>query len=498
MKQFSANLPQKAYTAQQVLEFEGEAARQSGTTLSALMQRAGSAVTAYVLDYCKAQDIITPYSLVLCGKGNNAGDGYVIAKLLKEAGHKVVVWALFEPDTLRDDAKQAFTAFEQVGGEVVSVCPLDADDAAIVIDAVFGAGFQGQLPLNVVQAFEAIDNIDAHRIAVDIPSGVNGNNAEVSDNAFVADVTVTFIALKQGMLTGSAKGCCGKVLFAGLGVAKAFSKLLTGASQYLSEEAQFRAIPKRAFDSYKHQLGHVLLVGGGQGMAGAIRLAAEACLRSGAGLVSVATHPSNVAAVLHGRYELMVHGVESEAQLRPLLAKATVIVLGPGLGLDEWASNLFFACQSASVPIVLDADGLTLLSNHPDVLKPAVITPHLGEAKRLLASQFSDLTLNRFDIAEHLAALTGAITVLKGPGTLIQTEQRRNINRSGCPAMASAGMGDVLSGIIAALLAQHVPPFAAVSLAVYIHGLAAEEAAKDGSLGLVASDLFSHIRRILG
>jgi NAD(P)H-hydrate epimerase len=139
-----------------------------------------------------------------------------------------------------------------------------------------------------------------------------------------------------------------------------------------------------------------------------------------------------------------------------------------------------------------------LFAQHPDILKPTVVTPHIGEAKRLLIAQHPDIVHTRFELAEHLAQRTGAIAVLKGPGSIIQGEQRRNINRSGCPAMASAGMGDVLSGIIAALLAQQVPTFAAVCLAVYIHGLAAEEAAKDGSLGLVASDLFGHIRRILG
>lgn len=498
MKQFSANLPQKAYTAQQVLEFEGEAARQSGTTLQALMQRAGSAVTAYVLEYCKTQDITTPYTLVLCGKGNNAGDGYVIAKLLKEAGHNVVVWSLFDPNELQGDALQAYQSYIHASGVVSMSCPDEVDEAAIVIDAVFGAGFHGQLPEAVMQAFDAVENIDAHRVAVDIPSGINGNTAEVSNNAFLADVTVTFIALKQGMLTGAAKGYCGKVLFAGLGVAKTFSKLLTGASQYLSEEQQFRSIPKRAFDSYKHQLGHVLLIGGAPGMAGAIRLAAEACLRSGAGLVSVATHPSNVGTVLQGRYELMVHGVDTKEQLQQLLSRASIVVLGPGLGLDEWATKMYLACQDVSVPLVLDADGLTLYTQHPEVFKPTVVTPHIGEAKRLLAARDPDFVHTRFELAEHLVTLTGAIAVLKGPGTIIQSDQRRNINRSGCPAMASAGMGDVLSGIIAALLAQQVPTFAAVCLAVYIHGLAAEKAAEEGSLGLVASDLFSHIRRILG
>ncbi|QTH72518.1 NAD(P)H-hydrate dehydratase [Pseudoalteromonas xiamenensis] len=498
MKQFSANLPQKAYTAQQVRDNEALAAEQSGTTLSQLMQRAGSAVAAYVQSYCQSQELDGAYTVVLCGKGNNAGDGYIAAKLLKEVGLRVVVWSLFDPSLLKGDAQDAFKAFVDFGGDVTRKCPLDLDEAAITIDAVFGGGFHGQLPEAVQSAFDSIENASTYKVSVDIPSGVNGTTSEVSDNAFQADVTVTFIALKQGMLTGQARGCCGQILFAGLGVAKAFSKLVAGTSSFSSEVQHFRSIPVRAYDSYKHQLGHVLLIGGGKGMAGAIRLAAEACLRSGAGLVSVATHPDNVGAVLQGRYELMVHGVETAPHLHALLEKATIVVLGPGLGLDAWAKELFFACSEVTCPLVIDADGLTLLAQNPQALKATVVTPHLGEAKRLLDKNDVEYVHHRFELAEKVYQTTKAITVLKGPGTIIQGYERRNINRSGTPAMASAGMGDVLSGIIAALLAQQVPTFAAVCLAVYIHGLAAEEAAKDGALGLVASDLFSHIRRILG
>ncbi|CCQ11482.1 NAD(P)HX epimerase / NAD(P)HX dehydratase [Pseudoalteromonas luteoviolacea B = ATCC 29581] len=500
MKQFSANLPQKAYTAQQVRENEEQAAQACHTTLSQLMIRAGSAVTAYIQDYYQAQAIITPNVLVLCGKGNNAGDGYVIAEQLHDAGISVVVWALYDPALLRGDAHAAYARYVKKQGALVLIQPSDLDDFTIVVDAVFGAGFYGDLPDFVQSIFTQISAIDAHFVSVDIPSGVNGDDGTCSPNAFQADVTVTFIALKQGMLTGAAKGLCGMLYFAGLGVAKAFATLVNAPSSFTSEKQHFSQLPERSFDSYKQQLGHVLLIGGGKGMAGAIRLAAEACLRSGAGLVSIATHPDNVACVLQGRYELMVHGVLDGSMLKPLLDKASVIVIGPGLGLDEWASSLLEACAQRQLPLVMDADALTLYAkSQPQIqLKPSVITPHLGEAKRLLADLPESVFRNRFTIAEALHQKTGAISVLKGPGTLIQDAKRRNINRSGTSAMASAGMGDVLSGIIGALIAQGTPIFAAVSLAVYIHGLAGEEAAREGARGLLASDLFVHIRRLLG
>ncbi|MFC3033140.1 NAD(P)H-hydrate dehydratase [Pseudoalteromonas fenneropenaei] len=503
MKQYSANLPQKAYTAQQVQENEQQAAELSATTLSHLMQRAGAAVCSYILDYCKLHQLEAASCLILVGKGNNAGDGYIVAELLRQQGLSVTVWALFAPQLLTGDAKNAWLAYQQAGGVITENCPESVFDAAIIVDGVFGSGFKGELPANVQDAFALVNGLSVHRVSIDLPSGVNGTSAAVAEGTFCADTTVTFIALKQGMLTGAARGYVGQLLFAGLGVAKSFSKLLKAPSHYSNAENLLQHKPVRAFDSYKHQLGHVLLIGGNLGMAGAIRLAAEACLRSGAGLVSVATHPANQAVVLQGRYELMVHGVADAKALQPLLEKASVVVIGPGLGQDSWAEQLLGACKDLTVPLICDADALNLLAQQPSCCKPAVITPHLGEAKKLLAGFAANNTtlpeaLDRFSMAEVLATQLDTICVLKGPGSLVQSPERRNINRSGCAAMASAGMGDVLSGIIAALVAQQVPLFAAVSLAVYIHGLAAEEAAKDGAIGLLASDLFSHIRRILG
>ncbi|TMP37476.1 NAD(P)H-hydrate dehydratase [Pseudoalteromonas rubra] len=492
---YLTNLPQVAYTAQAVQVNEGEAARLAGTTLSALMQRAAGALFEYVSSLSLSGPV-----LILTGKGNNGGDGYVLAHLCHQAGIAVEVLALFDPEQLQGDARAAYRQYQGGGGKVSRHCAdWQASAPALIVDAVFGSGFRGQLPEHVAAVFRQLVQCASHRLAVDIPSGVNGSTSEVARDAFVADVTITFIALKQGLLTGSARHHSGTVYLAELGVGGEFAQLVSPSSHYFSAEALLAKRPVRPADTYKNRCGHVLLIGGGPGMAGAIRLAAEACLRAGAGLVSVATHPDNQAMVLQGRYELMVHGVANADALQPLLEKADTIVIGPGLGQSPWARALFDAVRQCTKSVVVDADGLNLLAGQPRQWQNAILTPHWGEAKRLSAAIATlPERSSRFEMCDALAQYFQACVVLKGPGTLVQQAQCLNINRSGCAAMASAGMGDVLSGIIAALLAQGLSKFDAAMLAVYIHGLAAEKAAHDGAHGLLASDLFVHIRGIIG
>ncbi|MCF2856900.1 NAD(P)H-hydrate dehydratase [Pseudoalteromonas sp. SMS1] len=489
--QYTHNLPQIAYCAQEVKLHEEQAALNSGTTLRELMQRAGLALFELIRN--KAVRNI----LIFTGKGNNAGDGFVLAKRCLQAQMNVTVCALFEPTLLKGDAAEAYQLFCRSGGKVVAFRSCSEHTYDAIVDAVFGTGFRGELPCHVKEAFAQYNMSKAWKLAVDIPSGINGTTSEVAQGTFHADTTLTFIALKQGMLTGAAPSYGGEVLLADLGIADAFERLSHTNCCYPGGKYLRSLRPRRSPDSYKNQCGHVLLIGGGKGMAGAIRLAAEACLRTGAGLVSVATHPDNQEAVLHGRYELMVHGISVVAELKVLMAKADVVVIGPGLGQDMWARKLFNAAKQFEGPVVCDADGINLLAQSHLPWLRAILTPHLGEARRLLGDCEVD-TAKRFELAELLSKEYAACIVLKGPGSLIVDGKRTNINRSGSQAMASAGMGDVLSGIIAGLLAQGLNRFEAASLGVYIHGLAAEQAARDGQLGLLASDLFVHIRGIMG
>ncbi|MDK2595992.1 NAD(P)H-hydrate dehydratase [Pseudoalteromonas obscura] len=489
--QYTHNLPQIAYCAQEVKLHEEQAALNSGTTLSELMQRAGHALFELVRN--KAVKNI----LIFTGKGNNAGDGFMLAKRCLHAQINVTVCALFEPSLLKGDAGEAYQLFCRSGGRVVALRSCIDRDFDAIVDAVFGTGFRGELPDSVKEAFGQFKSSKAWKLAVDIPSGVNGSTAEVAPDSFDADTTLTFIALKQGMLTGSAASLCGELLLADLGIAQAFEDLSHTNCCYPGGKYLHSLKPKRSPDSYKNQCGHVLLVGGGKGMAGAIRLAAEACLRTGAGLVSVATHPDNQATVLNGRYELMVHGISLPKELDTLLDKADVVVIGPGLGQDAWAKKMYAAVKNFKGLVVCDADGLNLLAQSHLPWHRAILTPHFGEARRLLGNTTLNMS-KRFEMAEQLSKEYAACIVLKGPGSLIVDGKRININRSGCSAMASAGMGDVLSGIIAGLLAQGLSRYEAATLGVYIHGLAAEQAARDGHLGMLASDLFDHIRGIMG
>ncbi|WP_234401232.1 NAD(P)H-hydrate dehydratase [Pseudoalteromonas sp. T1lg23B] len=490
---YSTNLPQVAYSAQQVKQYEGDAASRSGTNLSQLMLRAGQALfSLFDHELVTAQRV-----LLLAGKGNNAGDAYVLAKLLHQSGREVCVYAVFSPQQLLGDARQAYLAAEQSGVKIVIEQP-QLQHFCVIVDGVFGTGFKGQLPPALISLFGDCKNSQAKCISIDIPSGVNGTSSVVSKGAFVADMTMTFIALKQGMLTGSAKAVCGQLLFASLDVAEAFNQIVHPSATFHASNTLLGQLGQRAVDSYKNSCGHVLVIGGNKGMAGAVRLAAEAALRSGAGLVSVATHPDSVISVLQGRYELMVHGINEADELAVLFKKADVVVIGPGLGQNDWAKALFEKSLSFGGAVVVDADALNLLANSTERYCHSILTPHHGEARRLLVENDVIDPQSRFELASWLATNYNATVVLKGPGSLVANAKRININRSGSSAMASAGMGDVLSGIIGALVGQGMESFAASTLAVYIHGLAAQIAAKDGERGLLASDLFVHIRRLLG
>jgi NAD(P)H-hydrate epimerase len=256
-------------------------------------------------------------------------------------------------------------------------------------------------------------------------------------------------------------------------------------------------LPPRRRDSHKGDYGHVLVIGGNHGMAGAARMAAEAAARLGAGLVSIATRTAHAPFLGATRPELMVHGVERAEALQPLLSRATVLVLGPGLGQDAWAEALFTAAFAAGLPMVVDADALNLLAQSRQRLTaPAILTPHPGEAARLLATGIDVIQADRMAAAHALQASFGATWVLKGAGSLIADDAGLVRCEHGHPAMASGGMGDVLSGMLGALLAQGLAPGDAARLGVCLHAAAGEAAAAEGR-GVLALDLLPHARRLL-
>ena len=484
------NLPIKLYRAAQVRELDRIAIQEHGIPGFELMSRAG----AEVFQYLKKQWPDARSVAVFCGSGNNAGDGYIIAELALAAGFDVCVYAVSEPEKLNGDALTAYRKYSNINGIVIPFQAGQTVNADVLVDALLGTGLDR--PVTGLYA-EAIQTLNAHSspvIAVDIPSGLNADTGNVMGHAVKADGTVTFIGLKQGLFTGQAAEYCGEIGYTDLAVpADVFAGVKASAERVVKVR-----LPRRDRCAHKGSCGHVLIVGGELGYSGAAKMAGEAALRAGAGLVSIATRTEHAGLMNLNRPELMCHGVETTAQLAALLAKADVVVVGPGLGRSDWAKALFKTAISASKPMVIDADGLNLLAETPAAKTDWILTPHPGEAARLLNRSVADIQQDRFASALAIQANYRGIAILKGAGTVIASEHRIAVCNTGNPGMASGGMGDVLSGVIAGLLAQGLTLSDAARQGVYNHGLAADlAAAKGGERGLLASDLMPYLRQLV-
>jgi NAD(P)H-hydrate epimerase len=334
-------------------------------------------------------------------------------------------------------------------------------------------------------------------LCADIPSGLHADSGCVLGETVQADATVTFIGRKRGLYTGAGVQFAGRLVFADLDVPAAVFKDMQAGVRLLQQDAV--ALPPRRRDAHKGCFGHVLVVGGAPGMSGAARLAAEAAARAGAGLVSVATHPQHAIFLNAGRPELMVHAVGRADELSPLLARASVAVIGPGLGQSEWSRGLFEKLVESRLPLVVDADALGLLAKDPIKKDNWILTPHPGEAARLLALSNQAVQQDRFAAVRNIQSKYGGVALLKGGGTLVAgAVPPVQLCPFGNPGMASGGMGDILGGVIAALLAQGVPAGQAAGQAACIHGRAGDlVAGADGERGLLASDLLIEIRRLI-
>jgi NAD(P)H-hydrate epimerase len=368
--------------------------------------------------------------------------------------------------------------------------------ADVQVDALFGTGLRRALAPEVAQLVQRIQANGAPILALDVPSGVNADTGDVPGASIQADVTVTFIAIKRGLYTGQAPGYVGQVQFEPLGLPEALWQGFRADAQLM----QAASLPPRPRQAHKGDNGHVLAIGGEHGTAGAIRLCGEAALRGGAGLVSVATRAEHLVALNSARPELMAHGVNGPQALEPLLERATVLAVGPGLGQGAWGHALWLTALDSALPLVLDADGLNLLAREPRQLAGrAVLTPHPGEAARLLGYDTAAIGADRFAAVRELARRYGVVVVLKGAGSLIaDPEGRVTLCPWGNPGMASGGMGDLLTGIIAALFAQGCDAWRAACLGVGLHARAGDLAARHGGeRGLLATDLLEPLRRLL-
>lgn len=510
---FAEHNCQQVYDAQQVLVHEKRAAKSANIAMVTLMERAGCAAF-HVLQqsWPKAKRI-----LVLCGQGNNGGDGFIVARLAQQAGLEVSVLIAAKTSEIKGDARLAYQAMQGLGLKQVFTDKLNerinSFQGEVIVDALFGIGFRGELAASAQKLVASINQHKGAVLSIDIPSGLCASSGYVSDNkAVIADITVTFIVYKQGLLTARAADFVGKIMLADLSLGDLFTTQLASRCFYQRQALLINGrspLKKRWPTSHKGSVGQILAIGGNVGMPGAIRLASEAALRTGAGLVAVCCHQENQTLVVNGRPELMLapSNVEALAQAN-VLTKVKVLLLGPGLGLQAWSRAHFnFLSQNvitqsnilARQPlIVIDADALTLLAEQPLHYQHWVLTPHPKEAARLLHCSVNTIEADRFRAVRAIAKKYGGICVLKGAGSLISDGEQVVINGSGNAGMASGGMGDVLSGVIAALLLQAEHYFAAVCLAVYIHGAAGDIIAnKYGQRGMLASDLLAPLQQLV-
>jgi ADP-dependent NAD(P)H-hydrate dehydratase / NAD(P)H-hydrate epimerase len=486
---------QPVYRAAQVREADRRAIQDHGIPAYELMSRAAAAALhALRARWPRAQRI-----RVVCGAGNNAGDGYVLARLARAAGLDARVLWLRDPGGLRGAAATAHADASAAGVALAAFEPAALADADLIVDALLGTGLDRPLAAEWAAAVAAIDAAGRPVLALDIPSGLHADTGAVLGCAVRADLTITFIAPKLGLYTGAGPDHVGQIELANLDVPDAVFQALPVAAWHVAAEALPRWLPgPRPRTAHKGRFGHVLVVGGQPGMGGAARLAAEAAARAGAGLVSVATHPQHAATLNSDRPELMCTGVACAEDLRPLLARATVVAVGPGLGQDAWARNLLATLWDADLPLVLDADALNLLARNPLRRDDWVLTPHPGEAARLLGTTAAAVQADRPAAVAALQSRYGGVVVLKGAGTLIHDGQVCRLSTVGNPGMASGGMGDVLTGVIAGLRAQGLDPLAAAAAGVLVHGLAGDAVARaGGERGLLAGDLLLDVRRLV-
>ena len=483
------------YRAEQVREMDRQAIEDHGIAGAVLMARAGQAAFIALRRHWPGADNI----LVLAGTGNNAGDGFVIARLAHSAGLTVRVMFLADPQGLKGDALTAAQDMQEAGIHGQWYDDEGLAWADLVVDAMLGTGLSGEAREPYSEAIEALNGTRCPVLAVDIPSGLSADTGQPLGVAVRARMTVSFIGLKQGLYLALGPEYRGDLVFDDLGVP---DEVLTAAPSLrtLALPNQLQTLPARRLSAHKGNFGHLLVVGGAPGFGGAARMAAEAALRCGSGLVSVATHPSHAAALTAQRPEIMCHPSADRSDLDALLERATLVVLGPGLGRGSWSQALWDRVMHSDHPLLLDADALNLLADHPEHRDNWILTPHPGEAARLLGE---DITWIEQDRMRAIAALTeryGGTVVLKGAGTLVQTgNELPGLCPLGNPGMASGGMGDVLSGIIGSLAGQGLQPGQAAALGVCLHATAADQAAeKDGQRGLLATDLMPELRRLVG
>lgn len=494
MNRSEPNLPSNLYTACQSRDLDLIAMQDFALGNGVLMDRAGRAAYQLLREHWPGAKKI----LCLCGPGNNGGDGYVVARLAKQAGLSVTVVPFFDVQKLKGDAAQAASRMQQAG---IGFSDYSADlihQHDVIVDAIFGTGLERDIGGDIAQAI-SLANQQKNILSIDIPSGLHADTGRVLGMAVQAELTVSYIGLKRGLFTAWGPDHCGKLYFNDLGVpAGVYDRVPAQCFRLLLQDYKGFLLPRKK-NSHKGDYGHLLIIGGNAGMCGAALMAGMAALRVGAGLVTIATHADHAAILNQGQPELMVRAVDNAKQLKSLFDRCSLAIIGPGLGQDQWAQTLFNEVIKQDKLALVDADGLNLLAASKIKHDHWCLTPHPGEAATLLNTSTQSVQEDRFTSVEKIVKQRGGTCVLKGAGSLVYDQSLgMHVCSAGNPGMASGGMGDVLSGIIAGLLAQGLTVAQASRLGVVLHALAGDAVAEQqGMRGMLATDLLLQVRKLL-
>lgn len=490
------------YTASEVYALD-EAAIAGGIPSLQLMKRAGRAAFDLLAERFPAPELISVY----CGAGKNGGDGYVLAALAAQRLLPVQVIQLTGAEKLTGEARQAYEFALQEGVKIIPFAHATAPVNGVIVDGLLGIGLRGAPTGEFVKAIEQINQIRLPVLALDIPSGLHADTGAVAGVVVQAQLTIPYIAVKRGLVTGRGPAVAGELVLANLEIPAATYDILSPGSERLLLNELLPLLAPRAADAHKGDFGHVMVIGGDTGFGGAALMAAEAAARTGAGLVSIATRPEHVAAILARRPEIMARGVVSGQELEPLLARPTLLVVGPGLGRSPWSEQMLQQAIKSGLPLVLDADALNILAEGRVVPADSVgshhsewiLTPHPAEAARLLGITTAEVQADRFAAVQAISARYRASVILKGAGSLVASpEGLIGVVTDGNPGMASGGMGDVLSGILGGLVAQGMNARDGARLGAVVHACAADLAADDqGQRSLLATDLIPYIGQLL-
>ncbi len=498
------SLPEDLYSADAVREIDHYVIDKQGVDGFELMQAAAASAFRRLVRYWPEPGRI----LVLCGAGNNGGDGYLVAANAVRHGLEVSCLAVAPTGKLSGDARKAWRKAVGDGVSVRELADIGASDvsecfglAGLIVDAMLGTGVTGAPREPFAAMIRRCNEAAVPTLAIDLPSGLNATTGTVAGEAVRAAATVTFIGLKAGLFTGQGPEYTGEVAFESLDTDDWPSESGQRPLARRVDWAGIRtAIPRRSSVAHKGSFGHVLIVAGDRGFGGAGMMAAEAASRSGAGMVTLATRPEYVSPALARCPSVMVQGLIHGSELPPLISAADVIVCGPGIGKGAWGQQMLQQVVASGKPRVLDADALNLMASR--VAQPAdnhILTPHPGEAARLLSCEVGDIESDRVGAAERVRQLFGGVILLKGAGTIVASGRALpDIINGSNPGMATGGMGDVLSGILGSLYAQLGDAHLSASAAAALHLASANRASQTrGYMGLLPMDVIDALPQVL-